>query len=287
MSVAARLHTLSGGKAAQEGPSRGADGLGRSRRTRSDLTSLQVDLFHRQGYLWLPEVFALEEMGWLCNEARILSLSPSAFACACPEKDGPAAAPARGIDEVHLREPGFRNLARHPRLLRPARRLLGGSIWLAGTHLWPVPGAPLDDRWQPSGRDRRTPDRLGRCGALLAVVFLDDGPDQGGRIWLLPGSHRRDDAGIGPAAGDHGRAGGGALPIIAMRGSVLFIHSDLLCRLDDVAQRRTPPMFFARLHAVPNAADGRPPPAGSDRCVGATIEAGDDCLWPPPYCVAG
>lgn len=157
-----------------------------------------------------PGMFASEEMGWLCNEARILGV----LAESRLDASGFLVHPER-------REPAFRKLAAHPRLFRAARELLGSAMTDGETRLWVAcrSSYPVDRRVALQTDDG--------AAQMLAVVFLDDG------IWR-------------PAPAEVGSVVVSDPVIQARAGSVFFLPPDAEVRSDDL--EAMPPFLVVALH---------------------------------------
>lgn len=141
------------------------------------IEDVQIGAFRHAGLVALPGLFAFGEIAWLREAAIALAVGHGAT------RDGRSFTPTT-IRDVHLREPGFRKLAAHPRLLEPVRHLVGAEAGLLGTRL--CLGAGFDSL-------------ANAAGEISAVVFLDvataatRGGDRLGSALLVDGAaHYRD-----------------------------------------------------------------------------------------------
>ena len=80
----------------------------------------QLERFHRDGFLILPGLFSASEVAAL--GARLPALFAEDTPANVREKEGGEVRTAMGL---HLRDPLFAKLVRHPRLVEPALQILG------------------------------------------------------------------------------------------------------------------------------------------------------------------
>ena len=89
------------------------------------LTPAQVDEYQREGYLFFPGLFTPAEIGILNAEV------PKLYAEQRPEnvreKDSTA---VRTNFAAHTYNDAYRRLGRHPRLIEPARQILGDDVYI-------------------------------------------------------------------------------------------------------------------------------------------------------------
>ena len=159
------------------------------------LTSTQIARFRDDGFLILPSVFSLEEVAHLKAEL------PRLFAERRPEnfreKGSDAVRTAMGL---HLRSEVYARLVRHPRLVEPARQLLGDDLYIQQVKV-NAKAAFSGDVWQwhhdfaTHGGEDGVPEPL----ALNLHVLLDEVNEFNGPIVFIRGSHRR---GVAPATLD-------------------------------------------------------------------------------------
>ena len=156
------------------------------------LTEDQQQEFDRNGYLILPSLFSAEEI------ALIRAQLPHLFSDDDPanirEKDGGAVRTAMGL---HQRNPIFDKLSRHPRLVIPARQLLGSVLYIQQTKV-NVKAAFEGETWQwhydfaTHHRDDGVPQPL----ALNLHVFLNEVNEFNGPLYFIPGSHKHGPADV-------------------------------------------------------------------------------------------
>ncbi len=159
------------------------------------LNGEQLERFERDGFLMLPELFSKDEVAAL--RARL----PALFAADDPanvvEKNSGEVRTAMGL---HLRDPLFAKLVRHPRLVAPALQILGEAAYIQQVKVNVKP-AFVGEVWQwhydfatHHGEDG-VPEPL----ALNLHVFLDPVTELNGPLFFIPGSHKH---GAAPATLD-------------------------------------------------------------------------------------
>ena len=159
------------------------------------LSDSEVGRFREDGFLLLPGRFSAEEVELLKAEL------PRLFAERRPEnfreKESDAVRTAMGL---HLRSEVYARLVRDPRLVEPARQLLGEELYVQQVKV-NAKAAFSGDVWQWH-YDFATHHREDGALEPLALnlhVFLDEVSEFNGPLVFIPGSHRR---GPAPAALD-------------------------------------------------------------------------------------
>ena len=151
------------------------------------LTEDQQQEFNRNGYLILPSLFSVEEIALL--KAQLPHLFSDDDPANIREKDGGVVRTAMGL---HQRNTIFNKLSRHPRLVIPARQLLGSALYIQQTKV-NVKAAFKGEAWQwhydfaTHHRDDGVPQPL----ALNVHLFLDEVNEFNGPLYFIPGSHKR------------------------------------------------------------------------------------------------
>ena len=150
------------------------------------LTDEQLQEFEKNGYLIIPSLFSTEE-------TRVLrSQLPDLFSDNNPANiregdDGPI----RTAMGLHKRNDIFAKLAKHPRLVGPAKQLARKPLYIQQTKV-NVKAAFEGEPWQwhydfaTHYRDDGVPQPL----ALNLHIFLDDVNEFNGPLYFLPGSHK-------------------------------------------------------------------------------------------------
>jgi ectoine hydroxylase len=91
----------------------------------------------------------------------------------------------------HLSDELFRRLSLHPRLVEPARTLLGGEVYL---HQFKINAKEAHDgeiwHWHQDYRTWYEDDGMPEPTVLNATVFLDDVNEFNGPMMFVPGSHK-------------------------------------------------------------------------------------------------
>jgi len=151
------------------------------------LTPAQIESFHRDGFLVLPNLFSPAEV------AILKGALPAVYAEENPanirEKKSGEVRTAMGL---HLRHDSFAKLVRHPRLIEPAFQLLGGRLYVQQVkvntkvafegEIW---------QWHYDFATHHAEDGVPEPLALNLHVFLDDVVDFNGPLYFIPGSHKR------------------------------------------------------------------------------------------------
>ena len=152
------------------------------------LTSGQVDQLETQGFLILPSLFSDKEVDVLSAEVDTL------LADARPENALEAGGKEiRNLHSIHKRSEVFDLLSRHPRLLGPARQILGEDTPLYVQQCKinlkaPFVGAGYE--WHTDFATHHNRDGVPLPLALNLHVFLDDVTEFNGPLYFAPGSHR-------------------------------------------------------------------------------------------------
>ncbi len=150
------------------------------------LGSAQLERFERDGFLVLPELFSKDEVAAL--RARLAALFAANDPANVREKQGGEVRTAMGL---HLRDPLFAKLVRHPRLVEPARQILGEDLYIQQVKVNVKP-AFVGEVWQwhydfaTHHREDGVPQPL----ALNLHVFLDEVNELNGPLYFIPGSHK-------------------------------------------------------------------------------------------------
>ncbi len=85
----------------------------------------QLDSFERDGFVILPGLFSRDEVSSL--RARLPALYAEDDPANVRERQGGEVRTAMGL---HLRDPLFAKLVRHPRLVEPALQILGAELYI-------------------------------------------------------------------------------------------------------------------------------------------------------------
>lgn len=151
------------------------------------LTSEQLERFREDGFLVLPSLFGAEEVAALRAEL------PALFAEDTPanfrEKQSGVVRTAMGL---HLRNPVYARLVRHPRLVEPAMQILGDDRLYVQQVKVNAKEAFTGEVWQwhYDFATHHHEDGVPKPLALNLHVFLDDVSEFNGPLWFIRGSHR-------------------------------------------------------------------------------------------------
>src|SRR4029079_1677221 len=155
-----------------------------------DLTKAQVDTYQREGFLVIERVFSAPEVAVLV--------------AALPEITDPSRGRV-GFDEVsgmvvlshgaHLDNETIRRLSLHPRLGRPAQRLLDTEFHVYQSRLTIKPGLGSVQAsvwvWHQDFSTWPCADGMREPRALVTFTFLDDVTAANGPLLVIPRSHHR------------------------------------------------------------------------------------------------
>ena len=159
------------------------------------LTDTQIAEFREDGFLILPSLFSPEEVGVLKAEL------PRLFAERRPENFREKRSDAvRTAMALHLRSEVYARLVRHPRLVEPARQILGDELYIQQVKVNAKEAFSGDVwQWHYDFATHRGEDGVPEPLALNLHVLLDEATEFNGPIVFIRGSHRR---GAAPAVLD-------------------------------------------------------------------------------------
>ncbi len=258
-----------------------------------ELTDAQVAAFEREGYLFFESVFSPQEVAVL-ERAMPEITDASRREVSLDETSGTV----RLCHGPHLFSETFRRLAFHPRLVLPARRLLGGDVYLYQTRLsmkaalgevqasgWP---------WHQDYSTWAVADGMKEPRALAAFVFLDEVTACNGPLMIIPRSQQ---AGMisrppGSSAGAQEysqiiiepetlrelvRQGGITAPL-GPAGSVMFMHCNLVHASTSNISPLRRALYSVVFNAVDNATESLRPETYSGRDTAPVRPLTEDCL---------
>ncbi len=150
------------------------------------VTDQQVQQYREDGFLLLPELFTPQEVAEMKAELGTL------FA-----RDTPARVMEKGTDVVrsvygsHRDSEVFARMVRDPRLLEPARRILGDEVYV---HQFKI-NAKLAFRgevweWHQDYIFWRNEDGMPTSNVVTLSLFLDEVNEFNGPLLFVPGSHK-------------------------------------------------------------------------------------------------
>jgi len=158
------------------------------------LSPEQLQQFDREGYLFFPSLFRLDEIKVLVDEV------PRLYAQRRPEN-----VREKGSDAVrtnfaaHMYSIPFAKLARHPRMVEPIMQLLGEELYM---HQFKINGKMAFDgdvwQWHQDYGTWKNDDLMPEARAMNVAIFLDEVNEFNGPLMLIPGSHK-----LGVLEADH------------------------------------------------------------------------------------
>jgi ectoine hydroxylase len=151
------------------------------------LTPSQIERFHDQGFLVLPELYRPEEV------ALLRAALPAIYADDIPanirEKQSGEVRTAMGL---HLRHPVYDKLVRHPRLIEPAFQLVGEQLYIQQVKINTKAAFEGEVwQWHYDFATHHAEDGVAAPLALNLHVFLDEVSEFNGPLWFIPGSHKQ------------------------------------------------------------------------------------------------
>ena len=257
-----------------------------------DLTQAQVDAFRRDGFLVVERAFSSPEMAVL--EAAL------------PEITDPARAKV-GFDSVsgmvrlshgaHLYNDAIRRLSLHPRLVRPAQRLLETDFHIYQSRLTIKPGmsdvAASGWVWHQDFSTWHRADGMPQPRAIVTFTFLDDVTAANAPVLVIPRSHDRGLLDTIPGEDNGGYENVAIIPDtvrdIGQRNGVLALTGPvgtlvfMSCALVHASGENISPLRRALFTVVFNPMDNRPRhPRPKDHWVPTDVvpvrPLADDCL---------
>lgn len=148
------------------------------------LTPQQIDTFHSEGWLFLPELFTAEEVELLRREAVAIcdARRPEVWR----EKNG---AP-RTAFAAHTYNEVFRLLGAHPRLVNPVEQIFGEPLYMHQLKIDAKAAFTAEvSQWHQDYGIWKRDDGMPQPRAMKISVFLDDVMPVNGPLLLVPRSH--------------------------------------------------------------------------------------------------
>ena len=160
------------------------------------LTDTQIAQFRDDGFLILPSLFSPDEVAVLKAEL------PRLFAERRPEnfREKRSDAVRTAMAALHRRSDVYARLVRHPRLVEPARQILGDDLYIQQVKVNAKEAFSGDVwQWHYDFATHRGEDGVPEPLALNLHVLLDEVTEFNGPIVFIRGSHKR---GAAPAVLD-------------------------------------------------------------------------------------
>ena len=151
-----------------------------------ELSIEQINEFNENGLLFVENLFSKDEISELKN--RLPDIMNERSEKVLRERSSDS---VRSAIAPHLSDELFRRLSLHPRLVEPARTLLGGEVYL---HQFKINAKEAHDgeiwHWHQDYRTWYEDDGMPEPTVLNATVFLDDVNEFNGPMMFVPGSHK-------------------------------------------------------------------------------------------------
>ncbi len=148
------------------------------------LTGAQLEAFHREGYLFLPQRFSAEEVEVLLAELPII------FALEREEVWREKSGAPRTAFAAHTYNEAFRRLGRHPRLIEPVMQILDGPVYM---HQFKINAKAAFEgavwQWHQDYGTWARDDLMPEPRAMNIALFLDEVTAVNGPLMFIPGSH--------------------------------------------------------------------------------------------------
>ncbi len=150
------------------------------------LSDAEIAQLESDGFIVLPGLFSDAEVAAI--RARLPRLFSEHSEANIIERNSGVVRTAMGL---HLRDALFADLVRHPRLIEPARQVLGEPMYIQQVKV-NVKAAFSGEVWQwhTDFATHREEDGVRKPLALNLHIFLDDVSEFNGPLYFLPGSHR-------------------------------------------------------------------------------------------------
>ncbi len=227
------------------------------------LNTDQIRRYQDTGALLIESVFSPAETAVLRTAAdRVASEDRSNVT---PESDG---ASARMVHGAHAYEPTFEKLCRHPRLIEPAKQLIGSDVYVHQSRLNYNAGHGTGGfDWHQDFSTWHKVDGLKDPRAMMIAIFIDDMDATNGPLLFIPGSQ---DEGLIDDFEPVKDAVGNILMKLSTRrlshmveqrgieatsgpaGSVLFMHCNLVHGSSANISPRSRTLFYVNVNSVEN-----------------------------------
>jgi hypothetical protein len=150
------------------------------------ITREEILSYKEKGYLLVPNCFSPLEVDGMKSEVA------SIFAEDSPrrvmEKDGSI---VRSVYGSHKTSEVFSRLVRHPKILEPAKAILGSEVYIYQFKINAKAAFRGDVwEWHQDFIFWRNEDGMRKPHALSAAIFLDEVTEFNGPMLLIPGSHK-------------------------------------------------------------------------------------------------
>ena len=149
------------------------------------LEQQQIEHFHSEGYLFIPDCFSATET------SRLLEESYKVYAMDREEVVRENSGVARTAFAAHTYNEGFRLLGAHPRLIKPVMQLLDEDVYM---HQYKVNAKAAFDgevwQWHQDFGTWHRDDEMPEPRAMNIAIYLDDVTAANGPLLFIPRSHK-------------------------------------------------------------------------------------------------
>ncbi|HEX8186426.1 MAG TPA: phytanoyl-CoA dioxygenase family protein [Blastocatellia bacterium] len=150
------------------------------------LTDEQFAAYQENGFVLLPEYFSKQEVELLRAELPAVLNDPGPGRIV--EKEGGA---VRSVYGSHTTNDLFKRLARHPRIVEPAKQVLGTDVYVYQFKINVKAGFGGDVwQWHQDFPFWRNEDGMTTEQVTNIAIFLDEVNEFNAPMFLIPGSHR-------------------------------------------------------------------------------------------------
>jgi ectoine hydroxylase len=159
-------------------------------RVEGPLDRRAVNRFDTDGFLAIDALLDADVVADLQNELSVLRTSP---ALANDERSvlEPDSQEIRSVFEVHRVSTAFGALVADPRLVGPARQLLGSDVYVHQSRVNFKPGFNGQDfYWHSDFETWHAEDGMPTPRAVSVSIALTENLDCNGSLMIMPGSHR-------------------------------------------------------------------------------------------------
>ena len=149
------------------------------------LTQEQIKAYDEDGYILLPSLFSQQEAALM--KSRLPALYQMSRDEVVKEKSGAV----RTVFAAHTFDDVFARVARHPRLIEPARQLLDSDVYM---HQFKINAKAAFNgdiwQWHQDFGTWHQDDGMPEARAMNVAIFLDEVNEFNGPLMFIPRSHK-------------------------------------------------------------------------------------------------
>ena len=149
------------------------------------LTQEQIKAYDDEGYILLPSLFSQQEAALM--KSRLPALYRMNRDEVVKEKSGAV----RTVFAAHTFDEVFARVARHPRLIEPARQLLDSDVYM---HQFKINAKAAFNgdiwQWHQDFGTWHQDDGMPEARAMNVAIFLDEVNEFNGPLMFIPRSHK-------------------------------------------------------------------------------------------------